>query len=120
MFSKSMFAAAIALATIGACKETRNEADNTAKNARDERAVPTADKAVNNSTDLELTKRIRQSVMDDGTLSTNAQNSKIIVQDGKVTLAGPVASDQERARVAELAASVVGNTNVINQLEVTK
>ncbi len=57
--------------------------------------------------------------MDDDSLSTTAHNCKIVVQDGKVTLVGPVKSATESTRVVQLAANVVGDKNVINQLEVT-
>jgi osmotically-inducible protein OsmY len=125
MFSKQILSVALALSTfaVGACKAkdaNRVEADNTAKNDRDQAATPTADNAVNRPSDLDLTQKIRQAVMDDSSLSTNAQNSKIVVQDGKVTLVGPVASAEERARVEKIATDVVGAKNVVNQLEITK
>ncbi|CAN5748416.1 hypothetical protein BH11MYX3_BH11MYX3_30210 [soil metagenome] len=123
MFSKTILAAALALAAVGACKSSKEpervEADNTAKNKRDESAVPTADNAVDGKSDLDVTQKIRKAVMADDTLSTTAHNCKIVVQDGKVTLVGPVASPTESTRVAQIAAGVVGDKNVINQLEVT-
>ena len=123
MFSKTILASALALAALGACKSskepTRVEADNTAKNARDQSAVPTADNAVARSSDLDVTQKIRKAVMDDDSLSTTAHNCKIVVQDGKVTLVGPVTSPTESTRVAQIAANVVGDKNVTNQLEVT-
>lgn len=123
MFSKTILASALALAALPACKSskepTRVEADNTAKNARDQSAVPTADNAVARSSDLDVTQKIRKAVMDDDSLSTTAHNCKIVVQDGKVTLVGPVTSPTESTRVAQIAANVVGDKNVTNQLEVT-
>ncbi len=125
MSSISVFAAAVlALGALTSCKSNKDDkhetaADNTARNKRDTEATPTADKAVEGSSDLDVTQKIRKAVIDDGNLSTNAHNCKIVVQDGKVTLVGPVASADERARVASIAARVVGDGNVINQLEVT-
>ena len=42
-----------------------------------------------NEADRTLTQRIRQSVVDDDSLSTNAKNVKIISQNGAVTCAAP-------------------------------
>lgn len=123
MLSKILAVAVFAVATMGACKSkdtAHTEADNTAKNARDKSVTPTADNAVDTKSDLELTKQIRQAVMDDSTLSTNAHNSKIVVESGKVTLVGPVASAEEVTRVGDLAAKVAGANNVVNQLEIAK
>ncbi len=127
MFSKTILAAALALAALGACKSkaadtkdtTRVEADNTAKNKRDEAVTPTADNAVARKSDLDVTQEIRKAVMDDSSLSTTAHNCKIVVQDGKVTLVGPVTSPEEVSRVVQIASAVVGDKNVVNQLEVT-
>jgi hyperosmotically inducible protein len=84
-------------------------ADNTGTNKRDrdDRAV-TADQQKNDKSDVELTAAIRRAVVDDKTLSTNAHNVKIIVQDGRVTLKGPVASKAEKATIEKKAAEVVG------------
>ncbi len=123
MFSKTILASALAFAALGACKSSkepaRAEADNTAKNSRSETAAPTADNAVERPSDLDVTQKIRKAVMDDDTLSTTAHNCKIVVQDGKVTLVGPVTSPTESTRVAQIAANIVGDKNVSNQLEVT-
>ncbi|MBA2539800.1 MAG: BON domain-containing protein [Deltaproteobacteria bacterium] len=121
MFSKTLLL--LALAAVGACKDDAKpvKADNTAKNDRDRAlAKPTADNAVDQPSDLDITQKIRKAVMDDGTLSTNAHNSKIVVENGKVTLAGPVASAEEVTRLTQIAAGIVGDKNVVNQLEITK
>jgi osmotically-inducible protein OsmY len=111
-------AATLALAFTG-CKsddKRKVEADNTAKN---ERNTKTADEAVNTSSDLELTQEIRKAVMADDSLGTNAQNAKIVVTSGDVTLVGPVASADEKAALERIASSKAGTRKVINQLEVT-
>jgi hyperosmotically inducible periplasmic protein len=56
---------------------------------------PTADQQKETSADRELAQKIRKSVIDDRSLSTYAHNVKIIVQNGVVTLKGPVRSEQE-------------------------
>ncbi|HEY0253678.1 MAG TPA: BON domain-containing protein [Kofleriaceae bacterium] len=113
----------LALASVlgaGACKAKPEDkaADNTAQNARDKNAVPTADQAGQGKSDVDVMASIRKSIMDDGSLSTNAHNCKVIANKGVVTLAGPVASADEKAKVEKLATSVAGVTQVINQLEV--
>jgi hyperosmotically inducible protein len=47
-----------------------------------------------------------------------AHNIKIITQDGKVTLRGPVRSEDEKASIEAKAVAVAGAGNVTNQLEV--
>ncbi len=121
---KTLLATFVAIATLAACKSHSNDAapaaDNTARNQRDKAATPTADNSAHGKSDLDLTQDIRKAVMADSSLSTNAHNCKIVVQNGTVTLVGPVASDAERTRVAELAGQVAGADKVTNQLEVTK
>jgi hypothetical protein len=51
-------------------------------------------------------------------LSTAGKNIKIITVDGKVTLRGPVNSDQEQQAIAAAAQSVAGVNSLDNQLEV--
>ena len=117
---KTLLAAFVALATMAACKSHPNDTpapDNTAKNSRDRAAPPTVDNAGNGKSDVDLTQQIRKAVMDDGSLSTNAHNCKVVVNDGVVTLTGPVASADERAKVEALASSATGATKVVNQLE---
>jgi osmotically-inducible protein OsmY len=71
-----------------------------------------------NPTDRDLAKRIRASIVDDKSLSTYAHNIKILAQDGKVTLKGPVRSDDEKNAIAAKATEIAGAGNVIDELEV--
>lgn len=93
-------------------------ADNTDRNERDRdsNTLTPGDQA-ENERDRTITQRIRQSVVDQDKLSTNAKNVKIITRDGVVTLRGPVESAEERTLVATLAQGVSGVKNVDNQLE---
>jgi hyperosmotically inducible protein len=119
---KPLFATLLAVAALSACKARSDAppaADNTAQNKRAHMAAPTADNTSNNASDRDVTQQIRKAVMDDGSLSTNAHNCKIVVQDGAVTLAGPVTSDAERTKVAQIAIRIGGDRKVVNQLEVT-
>ncbi len=93
--------------------------DNTRTNKQDrQQSSPTADQQKANSSDTEISKQIRSSVVKDKSLSTYAHNVKIIVQDGKVTLKGPVRSEEEKSNIAAKATAVAGESNVTNQLSV--
>ena len=93
--------------------------DNSKTNKRDrDKSSPTADRQKMNPTDRDLAKRIRSAITDDKSLSTYAHNIKIIAQDGKVTLKGPVRSEEEKNAIETKATEVTGAGNVVNQLEV--
>jgi hyperosmotically inducible periplasmic protein len=95
------------------------EADNTKRNSSEQnKNTETAEKQSNSKDDLALTQKIRQAVMKDGSLSMNAKNVKIIAQDGKITLKGPVDSQQEKDTIAAKAGEIAGKDKVENQLEV--
>lgn len=92
--------------------------DNTAVNARDREATTrTAGTQGQSKGDVTIAAEIRSKVVNT-TLSTNAQNTKIIVNNGKVLLRGPVKTQQEKDTLARLAAEVVGAGSVENQLEI--
>jgi hyperosmotically inducible protein len=93
--------------------------DNTSVNQRDRAdSEPTADQQKENSSDREMTRQIRQSLVKDKSLSTYAQNVKIIAQDGKVTIKGPVHSQEEKSAVITKAAAIAGQPNVTDELNV--
>ncbi len=96
-----------------------NEADNTKRNSSEQnKSTDTAEKQSNSKGDLALTQKIRQAVMKDGSLSMNGKNVKIIAQGGKVSLKGPVDSQQEKDTIAAKAGEIAGKDKVDNQLEV--
>ena len=79
----------------------------------------TADQQSEATSDRMLTKKIRQSLMADKSLSTYGHNVKIITKDGMVTLKGPVHSEEEKSSIASKAAEVAGSPDkVTNQLTV--
>ena len=93
--------------------------DNMKVNKRDRNASQaTADQAKNNNSDRETMRKVRRAVMDDKSLSTYAHNIKIISQHGKVTLKGPVQTEDEKKSVEAKATEIAGDGNVINQLTV--
>jgi hyperosmotically inducible periplasmic protein len=94
-------------------------ADNTKTNQGDaSKDATTADQQKMNPADRNTTKQIRKSIIQDKSLSTYAHNIKIITQEGKVTLKGPVRSEDEKANLEAKAAAVAGAANVTDQLEV--
>lgn len=93
--------------------------DNTKVNTRDRnKAEPTADRAKDNVNDRDIMAKIRRSIMDDKSLSTYAHNVKIVSKGGKVTLKGPVRSEDEKKTVAAKASEVAGAGNVTDELTV--
>lgn len=110
----------VAIACYGQVSTT--QPDNTKVNKRDRNAgAVTADQQKNNTTDLELTKKIRSSIMADKSLSTNAHNIKIVSQNGTVTLKGPVKSDAEKKTVLAKAIAVAGSADkVSDEISVTQ
>ena len=79
----------------------------------------TADQQSGASSDRMLTKKIRQALIADKSLSTYGHNVKIITKDGSVTLKGPVHSEEEKQTIATKTESIVGSPDkVTNQLTV--
>ena len=98
---------------------TAQQPDNTKVNTRDrDSSQPTADQAKNNLSDRQIMQNIRKSLMADKSLSTYGHNAKIICDHGKVTLKGPVHTDEERRNIEAKATEVAGAGNVDNQLSV--
>lgn len=92
--------------------------DNTVINERDRQDnAKTPIDQNENQRDIDITAKIRKRVVDTK-MSTDAHNVKIITQDGKVTLRGPVASPDEKANIEKIAREVAGDDNVVSQLEV--
>jgi hyperosmotically inducible protein len=79
---------------------------------------PTADNQSNAQSDRLTTAKIRKAITADKTLSTYAHNVKIITLNGAVTLRGPVKSDEEKQKVASMAANVVSADKVTDELTV--
>jgi hyperosmotically inducible protein len=90
--------------------------DNTSQNK--DKTNPSADNQKMNPADREISQKIRKSIHQDSALSTYAHNIKIITQDGKVTLRGPVRSEEEKAKIQAKAVAVAGDDNVTNELEI--
>jgi len=93
--------------------------DNTKNNQGDaSKDATTADQQKMNPADRNTTRQIRKSLMQDKSLSSYGHNIKIITRDGKVTLKGPVRSEDDKANIEAKAVAVAGADNVTNKLEV--
>lgn len=114
-------AALVGSADLRAQQQPPTAPDNTKVNTRDRKPTAvTADQQKNNKTDLETTRQIRKALVADKSLSTYAHNVKVVTQNGKVTLKGPVRSEDEKKAVEAKAAEVAGAGNVTNQISIAK
>jgi sporulation protein YlmC with PRC-barrel domain len=97
------------------------DADNTRLNVRDRDAseVTSGDQG-NSKSDIDLAASIRKQIVKRDDLSVNAHNVKVIVRDGRVTLRGPVNSDDEKRAIAEIARNAAGNNNVDDRLDIKR
>ena len=86
----------------------------------DANRVPTAQDQSASTSDVEITRRIRQACIDDGSLSTMARNVTIVTNGGVVTLRGDVATSAERTAVERHAQAAPGVTRVNNLLAVDR
>jgi len=71
-----------------------------------------------NQPDIDRTATIRKRIVDQK-LSVEATNVKVITQNGKVTLRGPVPTAQEKDAIEAIAKDVAGADQVDSQLEVS-
>ncbi|MCC6678435.1 MAG: BON domain-containing protein [Phycisphaerales bacterium] len=120
---------ALSIGLVGACERrdgapregtTPTAPDNTDRNKRDRdtdaKTPPDQSEA---SADVKITAAIRRAIMDDKSMSVNAQNVKIMTErSGVVTLRGPVDTQAEKDAIEAKAKAVAGVTRVDNQLEV--
>ena len=120
MLSGAMMAASLSIGPLQAVQNTSaKQPDNTRMNKRDKsQSERTADQAKNNESDRQLMARIRRDVTKDKTLSSYGHNVKIIAEQGKVTLKGPVRSDDEKRTIEEYARKYAGDGNVTNELDI--
>ena len=95
------------------------DAANTRMNTRDRVAETTKPTDQSNAkADIRLAAAVRRAIENDKSLSTSAHNVKLVANGGVVTLRGPVASDEEKQKVAQIAGAVDGVKSVDNNLDV--
>jgi hyperosmotically inducible periplasmic protein len=98
---------------------TSAPADNTGQNVRDKGGDTLTPLSQSESkADIKITADIRRAIVKDKRLSTSARNIKIITDNGRVTLRGPVNTTQESALIVSKARAIAGAGNVNNQLDI--
>jgi osmotically-inducible protein OsmY len=103
----------------GVADQTK-DATNTKINDRDRHGALTPMDQGGSAAERNITAAIRKGVVGDKSLSFTAKNVKIITTGTKVTLRGPVKTDEERSVIELRAKQTPGVTEVDNQLEVNK
>jgi hyperosmotically inducible protein len=97
----------------------QEQPDNTKMNKGDaNKDATTADQQKMNPSDRAISQKIRAEIMKDKSLSIYAHNVKIITQDGKVTLKGPVRTQDEKVSIEGKATAIAGDGNVTSQIQI--
>ena len=97
--------------------------DSTALNVKDSEGNTKTplDQLKGSERDIETTRQIRQALMADESLSTNARNVKVITLKNKVTIRGAVNSSDELRRVVSVAKMTASkDSQVVHDLNVVK
>jgi hyperosmotically inducible periplasmic protein len=117
----ALFAATLIVPQRAHSQDQAPSSTNPDNSAQNKAHATTADQQSEATQDRMLTKKIRQALIADKSLSMYAHNVKIIVQNGSVTLKGPVKSDEEKQSIASKAAEIAGGPDKItNQLTITQ
>ena len=95
------------------------DVDNTRRNVRDrdDQTLTPLDQG-NSKADVATTAQIRKEIIAGKNMSVNARNVKIITNQGRVTLRGPVNTAEEKRLIGEIANRIARSENVDNQLDV--
>lgn len=103
-----------------AAEDEKKDVDNTAMNKRDaeDTTLTPTDQMEGSKADIELTRKIREMLTEEDSLSMKAQNIKIITLKGITTLRGPVNTMAEKKKIEQLARSA-GAKSIKNKIEVT-
>jgi len=115
-----VFAGSLGCAVLANAQDAQQPApDNSKANQRDrDRSAATAERQKMSAEDRELTRKIRAALTADKSLSIYAHNVKIVTRDGKVTLKGPVRSDDEKTALLSKATGIAGEGNVTDEMDV--
>ncbi len=93
--------------------------DNSSRNQiHDGEHAVTADQQSNDKGDIDISRKIRRSVVKDKSLSTYAHNVKIITVNGGVVLKGPVRNNEEKLKIERIAKNIAGDSKVLSEIEV--
>jgi hyperosmotically inducible periplasmic protein len=113
-----LLSAAVVFGSTGpatAAEGTAIAPDNTKMNKQESL---TADQQKESPADRKITRRIRQAIVKNKTISLDAHNVKIITINGMVTLKGPVRTEKEKKIVEKAATQVAGKGNVTSEIAV--
>lgn len=118
LFFRALFLSGVFVINIPGASLAQS-ADNTGNNTSDQAqtGLP-AEQQGESQEDIQITKKIRQAIIDDTSLSMNAQNVKIITTGGLVTLKGPCSSEEEIQAIVKIAAGIVEAAKITNEMEV--
>ncbi len=109
----------LSLSTGIALAKDATKADNSEQNkGSTQKDAVTAEKQGNRKSDVEALAEIRKTIVGTDGLSMDAKNAKILYSKGRVTLKGPVVSEDEKNKVEELAKGCAGVTSVKNMLTI--
>jgi osmotically-inducible protein OsmY len=103
-----MIGIGLLLALAGACRE---EDDGLPR-------APVATDQSNEQADLELSRSVRDALVNAESLSMMGKNVVVVAADGKVTLSGEVETATEKDEVERIVRGVSGVTSVDNRIEV--
>ncbi|CAN5263956.1 hypothetical protein BH10CYA1_BH10CYA1_36090 [soil metagenome] len=93
-------------------------ADNTKKNSKVVNGdKPTAQSQSNDKASVERSADLRKAILKKKGLSMNAQNIKLIDENGKMTLRGPVNNAKEKSTIESLAKRSYGK-NFVSEIEI--
>jgi osmotically-inducible protein OsmY len=93
-------------------------ADNTKKNSKVVNGdKPTAENQSNDKASVERSADLRKAILKKKGLSVNAQNIKLIDENGKLTLRGPVDNEKEKSIIESLAKNCYGK-NFVSEIEI--
>jgi len=115
LLSLAFVASLVANTSVLGAQQATPPPDNTKVNKQ---GGQTADQQSQDKADLALAQKVRQAIVKDKTLSTNAHNCKVVTRDGAVTLRGPVNSEKEKTAIEKIAVGIAGQGKVTNELTV--
>jgi osmotically-inducible protein OsmY len=113
-YRAALFSAAVGLTMLAGC-ERGGSAESVAVKSQLEQAAR-ADPATDS--DRALTQRIRQALMDDQRLSSEAKNVSVVSRQGNVTLRGTLRSADEKSAVIAAVVAITGPGTVVDELTV--
>jgi osmotically-inducible protein OsmY len=118
LFFRALFLSGVFVINIPGASLAQS-ADNTGSNKGDQSQTDlTAEQQGESQEDIQITKKIRQAIVSDTSLSMYGHNVKIITSGGMVTLKGPASSEEEIKAIIEIAAGIVEKAKITNKMEV--